>query len=74
MAHYKISNLINVSTASKFMARKWIEVNDLSGGQYFVNKTIRFKTLMLRSGLCDYGGNYAMISGSLWNYHRDEID
>ena len=32
----------------------WIEVNDLSGGQYSVDKNIRFKTPMLRSDLRDY--------------------
>ena len=28
--HYKISKLLTDSTASNFLARKWIEVNDLS--------------------------------------------
>ena len=28
--------------------RFWVEVNDLSSGQYSVNKNIRFKTLILR--------------------------
>ena len=32
----------------------WIEVNDLSGDQYSVNKNIRFKTPVLRSDLRDY--------------------
>ena len=35
------------------MAKKWIQVNDLSIGQCFVNKNIRFKSSMLRSDLCD---------------------
>ena len=33
MEHYKISNLLNNSTVSKFMTKKWIKVNDLSSGQ-----------------------------------------
>ena len=53
MEHYKISNLLNDSPVSKFVTRKWTEVNDLSGGQYSANKNIRFKTPMLRSDLCD---------------------
>ena len=36
------------------MTKKWVEVNDLSSGQYSVNKSIRLKTSMLRSNLCDY--------------------
>ena len=52
MEHYKISKLLNDSTVSKFVSKKW--VNDFSSGQHSINKNIRFKTLMLRSYLCDY--------------------
>ena len=48
MEHYKIYKLLNDSTVSKFMTKKWIEVNDLSRGQSSVNKSIRFKTSILR--------------------------
>ena len=54
MELYKISKLLNNSTVSEFVTKRWIEVNDLSGGQYSVNKNVRFKTSMLRSNLCDY--------------------
>ena len=43
---------------SKFVKRKWIKVNDLSGGKYSVKKNIRFKTPMPRSNLCDYSDAY----------------
>ena len=43
MEHYKISKLLNDSTVSKFATKKWIEVNDLSSGQYSVNKNKRLK-------------------------------
>ena len=46
MKHDKISKLLKDS--SKLVIKKWIKVNDLSSGQYSVNKNIRFKTLMLR--------------------------
>ena len=42
--HHKISKLLNDSTVSKFVTRKWIEVNDLSSSQYSVDKNVRFKT------------------------------
>ena len=54
MEHYKISKLLNDSTVSKFVIRKWIGVNDFSGGEYFVDKNIKFKTPMLRLDLCGY--------------------
>ena len=54
MEHLKISKLLNGSTILKFVTRKWIKENDLSTGQYSVNKNKRLKTLILRSNLCDY--------------------
>ena len=41
--HYKISKLLNNSTVSNFVIRKQNQVKDLLGGQYSVNKNIRFK-------------------------------
>ena len=61
MEQHKISKLLNNSTVSKFVTRKWIEVNDLSGGQYSVNKNIRFKAPMLRSDCCDYSDAYILF-------------
>ena len=40
MKHYEISKLLNNSTVSKFVAKRWIKVNDLSRGQYSDNKNI----------------------------------
>ena len=65
MQHYKISKLLNDSTVSKFMTKKWIEVNDLSSGQYSINKNIRFKTLMFGSDLCDYSDAYVVVKGGV---------
>ena len=58
MEHYKISKLLNDLAVSKFVTKEWIKVNDLSSGQYSVNKNIRFKTSILRSDLCDYSDAY----------------
>ena len=66
MSHYKISKSLNDSIVSKFVKKKWVEVNDLSSGQYSVNKNISLllvKTLMLRSGLCDYSDAYIVVKG-----------
>ena len=54
MEHYKISKLLKDSTVSKFVTKNWIQVNDLSSGQYSVNKNLSFKTSILRLDLCDY--------------------
>ena len=44
---------------------KWIEVKDLSNGQYSVNKNIRFKTSMVRLDLCNYSDAYIVVKGSI---------
>ena len=49
MEHYKTSKLLNDSTVSKLVTKKWVKVNELSSGQYLLNKNRRFKTSMLRS-------------------------
>ena len=65
MEHYKISKLLNDSTVSKFVTKKWIQINGLSNGQYCVNKNIRFKNSMLRSDLCDYSDGYILIKETI---------
>ena len=61
----KICKLLNDSTVSKFVTKKWVKLNDLSSGQYLVNKNIRFKTSMLRSDLCDYSDKYIVVKGTI---------
>ena len=61
MEHHKISKLLNDSAVSKFVTKKWVEVNDLLSDQYSVNKSVRFKTSMLRSDLCDYSDAYILL-------------
>ena len=63
--HHKISTLLNNSTVSKFVTRKWIEVNDLSDDQYSVDKNIRFKTPMLRWDLRDHSDAYIAVKGAI---------
>ena len=62
---HEIFKLLNDSTVSKFVTRKWIEVNDLSGSQYSVDKNIRLKTYMLRSDLCDYSVVCIVVKGRI---------
>ena len=59
MDHYKISKSLNDSIASKFWTKKWVEVNDLSSGQYSGNE----KTSMLRSNLSDYSDACIDVKG-----------
>ena len=47
------------------MTRKWIEVNELSGGQYSVSKSNGFETPMLRSDLSDYSLANIVVKGTI---------
>ena len=47
----------------RFITKKWIEVHIQSGETYNTNKHIRFKTSMLRSGLCDFSDAYIVVKG-----------
>ena len=61
MEHYKTSKLLNDSTVSKFVTKKWVELKDLSSGQYSVGKNIRFK----RSDWYDYSDAYIVVKGTI---------
>ena len=61
MEHYKASKLLNDSTVSKCVTKKWIKVNNLSNGQYSAYKNVRFKTSILGSDLCDCSDAYIVI-------------
>ena len=50
---------------SKFRTKNWIEINDQSRRVYNTNSDIRFKTIMLKTGLCDYSDAYILIKGTL---------
>ena len=49
---------------SKFVTREYVRVNSLSNA-YNENKSIRFKTPMLRSNLCDYSDPYILVKGTI---------
>ena len=50
---------------SKFRTKNWAEINDESRGPYNVNSQIKFKTTMLKSGLCDYSDAYVLVEGKI---------
>ena len=67
MEYDKINNLLlykdnESEQLSKFVTRQYVKVNSLSN-TYNENKSIRFKTPMLRSDLCDYSDAYILING-----------
>ena len=58
---------------SKFVTRNYVRVNSLLD-TYNENKSIRFKTPMLRSDLCDYLDAYMLVNGTITvtgNHPRD---
>ena len=69
MEYDKINNLLlsednESEKLSKFVTREYVRVNSLSN-TYNENKSIRFKTPMLRSKLCDYSDAYILVKGTI---------
>ena len=66
MEYDKINNLLDSESEqlSKFVTRGYITVNSLLD-TYNENKSIRFKTPMLRSNLCDYSDAYILVKGTI---------
>ena len=78
MEYDKINNLLlsednENEQLSKFITREYVTVNSLLN-TYKENKSIRFKTPMLRSSLCDYSDAYILVKGIIMvtgNHPRD---
>ena len=69
MEYDKINNLLlsednESEKLSKFVTRKYVRVNSLLD-TYNENKSIRFKTPMLRSNLCDYSDAYILVNDTI---------
>ena len=69
MEYDKINNFLlsednESEKLSKFVAREYVRVNGLSN-TYNENKSIRFKTPMLRSNLYDYSDAYILVKGTI---------
>ena len=69
MEYDKINNLLlsednESEKLYKFVTREYVRVNSLSN-TYNENKSIRFKTPMLRSNLCDYSDAYLLVKGTI---------
>ena len=66
MEYDKSSNLLGNESEnlSKFITRQYVKVNSLSN-TYDENKSIIFKTPMLRSDLCDYTDAHILVNGTI---------
>ena len=62
----KINNLLGSESENlpKFVTRDYVRVDSLVN-TYNKNKSIRFTTSMLRSGLCDYADAYILVNGTI---------
>ena len=66
MEYDKINNLLGSESEnlSKFVTREYVRVNSISN-TYNENRSVRFKTHMLRSDLSDYADAYILINGAI---------
>ena len=74
----KTVNLFDMTFDNKdlrrFVTKKWIEVDDQSEKNYYVNKKIRTKTTMLRSDLCDFSDVYIVVKGAIAVINPDGVE
>ena len=63
----KIANLVNdeSNNPSTFRTRNGVEINYERRGADSPNKQIIFKTVMLKSSLCDYSDAYILVKGNI---------
>ena len=75
MEYDKINNLLGSESEnlSKFATTEYVRVNSLSN-TYNENKSIRVKTPMLRSNLCDYWDAYTLVNGIITVAENDPRD
>ena len=69
MEQNKINNLLlpednENEVLSKFVTIEYVRINSLLN-TYNEDKSIRFKTPMLRSSLCDYSDAYILVKGTI---------
>ena len=69
MEYDKINNLLlsednGSEKLSKFVTREYVRVTSLLD-TYNENQSIRFKTPMLKSNLCDYSDAYILVNGTI---------
>ena len=64
LSSLKLSEDNESEQLSKFVTREYVRVNSLLD-TYNENKSIRFKTPMLRSNLCDYSDAYILVKGTI---------
>ena len=65
MERQKILNLLNEASDSKFVTRKWNNVNDNSKSNYDATNEISYHTEVLKSNLCDYNDAYILVRGEI---------
>ena len=65
MEHQNMLNLNNEINDSKFVTRKWNNVNDNSKSSYDATNEITYNTEILKSNLCDYNNVYILVRGDI---------
>ena len=63
MEYQKIINLLDNTPNQpfKFRTKNWVEINDDLHRTYNNNSQIKFKTMMLKSSLCDFNNAYIVV-------------
>ena len=76
MEHQKRKNLIYDASnqPSQLKTKIWVKINDESRKTYNANSQIKFKTIMLKSSLCDYSDAYILVTGTITVNNTAAVD
>ena len=65
MEHQKIFKLLNGTSDSKFVIKKWKTVNDQSSANYDVGNKIIYNKGVMKPNLCDYSDGHILVLGDV---------
>ena len=65
MEHQKALNLLNEEHDSKFVTRKWNNVNDLANANFDVANEIIYNIEVLKSNLCHCNAAFILVKGDI---------
>ena len=67
MEYQRVINLLDNTSnqPSNFKTKNWVEIRYKSRETCNTNSQIKFKTKMLKTGLCDYSDAYILVKGNI---------
>ena len=63
----------DITKSSRFRTKNWVEINDDVREMYNTNSQGKFKTVLLKSGRCDYSDAYILVKETIAVAGREAV-